>query len=168
MIEKLIDAAHPWLVLAAACCIFLLGLKMGDAIGDAKVARLELSQTKSQRDAVTSALERLIAAQTRADELEARLAKSEANRSNQAQEHQREIKRLTVGRPCLNRGTVSLLNSSTGIAPATLPETADRAPAEDAAAATDTDVAEWISYAIRQYDTCRDRLSALIDYEQGE
>lgn len=168
MIGKILDAGQPWAIVIIACCIFLLGLKLGYAIGDVKVSQLEKQQVTTERDAVKSALERLVASQQRSDVLEARLHTSESLRLTQAQEHQREIKRLTTGRPCLNRGTVSLLNSSTGIQPATLPEAPGRTLAEDAPAATDTDVAEWIDHAIGQYDTCRDRLGALIDYYQGE
>lgn len=168
MIDKLLGGIQPWLMVIIACCVFLLGLKMGYAIGDANVAKLEKTQVEADRDVVKSALERLVASQIRADGLEKRLAESESHRLTQAQEHQREIKRLTTGRPCLNRGTVGLLNRSTGIQPAAMPQSPSRAPAEDAGTATDTDVAEWIDHAIRQYDTCRDRLGALIDYHQGD
>lgn len=167
MIEKILDGIQPWLLVIIACCVFLLGLKMGYAIGDAKASKLETQQANTERDAVKSALERLVASGKRADALETKLNAAEAQRLTQSQEHQREIKRLTTGRPCLNRGTVRLLNRAPVI-PAAVPETASRPVAEDAAAATDTDVAEWIDHAIDQYDTCRDRLGALIDFEQGD
>ena len=168
MIEKILDGIQPWLLVIIACCVFLLGLKMGYAIGDAKASKLETQQANTERDAVKSALERLVASGKRADALETKLNAAEAQRLTQSQEHQREIKRLTTGRPCLNRGTVRLLNLSAGNQPATVPKVAGGPLAEDAAAATDTDVAEWIDHAIDQYDTCRDRLGALIDFEQGD
>lgn len=167
MIDKILNGIQPWLLVIVACCVFLLGLKMGYAIGDAKAARLEAAQAKAQSDTATANLARHLADKKRADALEARLAEAEQKRLSQQQEHQREIKRLTRGWPCLNAGTVRLLNQSSGIQPAAVPETTGEPVAEDAAAATDSDVAEWIDHAIRQYDTCRDRLGALIDYHQG-
>ena len=114
-----------------------------------------------------AALARLQHAQARGDALEERLAVEEASRQSQALEHAREIKRLTTGRPCLNAGTVRLLNESTiGLRASTLPTPASGAIAADAAAASDTDVAGWIDAARRQYDACRDRLGALIDWHQ--
>lgn len=168
MIEKIIDGAEPWLLVIVACCVFLLGLKVGYVIGDAKVARLEATQATAQRDTAVAVTENMIAAQRLANALESKLAASEQTRLSQQLEHQREIKRLTTGRPCLNGGTVRLLNSSAGIQPAAVPESASEPPAEDAAAASDTDIAGWIDHAIRQYETCRGRLGALIDFEKGE
>jgi hypothetical protein len=155
---------QPLLIAAS----LLLGGWFGYQISHAELVRLQRDVAILGQKNTDAALRRYVQAAQRADLLEGRLATSEAARLTQAEEHTREIKRLTTGRPCLNAGTVRLLNSSTGIWPVSLPETASRPAAEDAAAATDTDVAEWIDHAIRQYDTCRDRLGALIDYEQGD
>lgn len=171
MIEKLMKSfdAFEWvLLLIIAGCIFLLGLKLGYMAGDAKAARLETQQASAEHAALKSAVDRLEAAKTRADTLETQLAQANAARDQQALEHSHEIARLTRRVPCLNAGTVRLLNQSRGIEPAAVPESAGRTVAEDAAAATDTDVASWIDHAVRQYDTCRDRLGALIDFHQGE
>lgn len=150
---------------AILCCAFLLGLKMGVAIGDAKVLKVEMAQLEASRQAALDSYNRLVKAQVLADELQRRLDAADQERLSQALEHSREIKRLTRGQPCLNAGTVRLLNGSGGIQQPAVPEAAGRVDAEDAPAATDTDVAEWIDHAARQYSTCRDRLGALIDFE---
>jgi hypothetical protein len=65
--------------------------------------------------------------------LQARLAAEETNRQTQAQEHAREIKRLTTGRPCLNAGTRRLLNEpAIGLRNSGLPAPASGAAAADA------------------------------------
>lgn len=149
-------------------CVLLLGMRVGLYIGDTKVAKLEKAHAEEQRQAAQAHLDKLITSQRRGDMLQRRLADAEQSRLTQAQEHSREIKRLTRGQPCLNAGTVRLLNRSSGIQPASVPEAAGQPAAEDAPAATDTDIAEWIDHAARQYATCRDRLGALIDFEATE
>lgn len=168
MTEKILNAIIAVCTLVVLACVFMLGMKMGLYVGDIKVAKLEKAQAEAERKAATDSRDKLIAAQQVADELQRRLDAADQERLSQAQEHSREIKRLTHGRPCLNAGTVRLLNGSGGIKPPAVPEAPGRTDAEDATAATDTDIAEWIDHAIRQYSTCRDRLGALIDFETAE
>ncbi len=149
-------------------CLMLIGRWIGITEGNLKLAQLEKNHAVAERKAATETRDKLIAAQQVSDRLQRRLDAADQARLSQSLEHSREIKRLTRGQPCLNAGTVRLLNSSSGIKQPAMPETASRPAAEYAAAATDTDVAEWIDHAIRQYDTCRDRLGALIDFEEGQ
>ena len=146
-----------------------LGHRLAKADGDAALAKLQRDHATRETKAAEAALLRLQEAQARGDALEARLAAEEASRQTQAQEHAREIKRLTTGRPCLNAGTVRLLNEPTGHSGTVpVPATTSGATAADAPAASDTDIAGWIDNAQRQYDTCRSRLDALIDWHQGD
>lgn len=166
--------ARPWLAVAflvwtllAAVAGWQTGREQEQDRCTAQVATLKADQAIQERQAAQAALDRLQQAQARGDALQARLATEETNRQTQAQEHEREIKRLTTGRPCLNAGTVRLLNEpAVGLRTPALPAPASGADAADAAAASDTDVAGWIDAARRQYDTCRDRLGALIDWHQ--
>lgn len=135
-------------------------------VKDGEIATLQADQDKAEAAALRRSITRLQAAKARGDALEQRLAKAEEIRKQQAQEAQREIKRLTRGVPCLNAGTVRLLNGAPGIQLGGLSNTAGRAAATDAGAASDTDVAGWIDHAIRQYETCRDRLQTLIDWHK--
>jgi len=168
MTDKILSGIVVLCTLIVLACVFLLGMKMGLYVGDIKVAKLEKAQAEADRQAATDSRDKLIAAQQVANALQRQLEAADQERLSQAQEHSREIKRLTHGRPCLNAGTVRLLNGSGGIKPPAVPEAASRPDAEDAPAATDTDIAEWIDHAIRQYATCRDRLGALIDFETAE
>jgi hypothetical protein len=165
--EKYLNVVAAVAAVVIIACAFLLGFKSGSAAGEIKVANLEKAQAQASTKATQADLADLEAAQRRGDQLQRQLDLAEQTRLSQALEHSREIKRLTRGQPCLNAGAVRLLNRSGGIQPA-VPEAAGRTDAEDAPAATDTDVAEWIDHAARQYATCRDRLGALIDFETAE
>ncbi|MBU9688542.1 MULTISPECIES: hypothetical protein [Betaproteobacteria] len=166
--------ARPWLALAflvwtllAALAGWQTGREQEQDRCTAAIATLKADQATQERQAAQAALDRLQQAQARGDALQARLAAEETNRQTQAQEHAREIKRLTTGRPCLNAGTVRLLNEPTGHSGTVpVPATTSGATAADAPASSDTDVAGWIDNARHQYDACRGRLDALIDWHQ--
>lgn len=144
---------------------FALGQGQAKARGDAALQKLKGEHASEQKNAAAAALERLRSAQQRGDQLAQRLAAAETDRKTQAEEHALEIQRLTTGRPCLNAGTVRLLNQPADtLNAARVPAPAGRTAAEDAPAASDTDVAGWISGAQRQYGECRGRLDALIDW----
>lgn len=168
MTEKLLQVVVTGFTVLVIVAVFLLGRGMGLREGDIKVAKLEKAQAEAERQAATQTRDKLIAAQAVADDLQRRLAIADQARLTQSLEHAREIKRLTHGRPCLNAGAVRLLNSSGGIQQPAVPEAAGRPDAEDASAATDTDIAEWADHAIRLYATCSDRLGALIDFEENK
>lgn len=123
-------------------------------------------QADEKTQAASVALERLQRANERADVLQSALDKTEQKLSTTQKEMQREIKLNTTGRACLNARTVRLLNDDThDNQPASLPTTTGQPAEEDAAAATDTDVADWIAIAKTQYATCTARLDALIDWQ---
>ena len=144
-----------------------LGGRVASAQAEADLAALQLTHELQASQAADAQLARLTAASARGDALAARLAAAQAAQHTQAQEYAREIKRLTTGRPCLNAGTVRLLNDAPAQAGAvSLSAPAGLSAAEAAAAASDTDVAGWIDGAQRQYDVCRRRLDALIDWHQ--
>lgn len=136
---------------------------------DAVIARMEADQAKSEAAVIAAGAKRLRAALALGDALFNQLAEAEKARQKTALEHQREIKRLTTGRPCLNADVVGLLNGTgQGDSASGLSASASGAASEDGPFATDTDVAGWADNARRQYETCRDRLGALIDFETGE
>ena len=143
------------------------GREQAQARCTATIAALNIEETERLRLATQEVLERFRAAQARGDALEERLAEKSRTLELQTREHAREIKRLTTGRPCLNAGTVRLLNDATirlSASPAGVPPPTGGTPAANAPAASDTDVAGWIDDAGRQYETCRNRLDALIDW----
>lgn len=107
-------------------------------------------------------------AQSRGNHLTTRLADSQQRITQLEKEKHHAIKRLTTGRPCLSADAVRVLNQPSYTAPTGLepvPPPPGSAAAADGAFATDTDVGLWIASAKAQYDICRDRLDALIDFD---
>lgn len=135
---------------------------------NAEIAGLKLAyQAEASRTAQES-LQRLVDARRRGDVLENRLAAQEANLQAVSQEKDHAIRRLTVGRPCLDSAAVRVLNQPAGLKPASLPEAAGEPAGADAAFATDTDVGLWIGVCQRSYKTCSARLQAVADFYQED
>lgn len=143
--------------------------------GDVTQARGELATLKEQHSAQlvqerAAALARLQGAIDHANVIESALGDTQQRLSDTQKEVQREIALNTTGRACLNGRTVGLLNRAAADGTATVPgtasepDTADGPAAADTDVATDTDIATWANYAIEQYNTCRARLRALIDW----
>lgn len=151
------------------------GIWIGFEIGAAS-SRIELAQ---QREAAARdhaaiaehASRRLLEAQLRGDALATQL--ETANRAAMRLQENLDdaIRRATTGRPCLREPALRLLDGAHGIKLG-LPAPAGSAAAADGVAAapagelvsSDTAVALWIARAGRQYDECRRRLGALIDW----
>jgi hypothetical protein len=130
----------------------------------AEVATIKRDFAEAQTRIVGEVNARLIAAQARGDALSAKLLQNESDMRRTALEKAHEIARLTTGRSCLNAATVRMLNATGNDQPGSVPSTASGPAAADGSAATDTDVAVWADNARRQFDTCRGRLDALIDF----
>jgi len=146
---------------------FCIGFAIADKWGEIKVSRLESTHAKQQAAAETAARQRLESAQAQGDRLSARLSDTESALNKKTLEVSREVARLTTGRPCLDGRVVGLLNRPAPNA-GPLPQAAVAPDAADGTVATDTDVAGWIGNAKGQYATCRARLAALIDFEEGK
>ena len=135
---------------------------MADA--NAALAGLKATHSDALAQVRAAALRRLQVAEAHADKLQLALDDTEQRLSVKQKEIQLEIARNTTGRACLDGRTVGLLNDAVAGRAATLPAPASEPTPQDAAVATDTDVATWANQAIEQYNTCRARLGALIDW----
>lgn len=166
------------LVVVSLLTGLLLGILPGFELGkltykaEAKSLETELANLKEQHAAALAqanikALERVTAEQARGNSLSEQLAQAESTIRNQSQELKRALKQTTFDRPCLGMRTVRLLNNALGGGVANLPATTGKPFAENEPTATDTDIAEWASTAIEEYETCRVRLEKLIDFERG-
>ena len=133
----------------------------------AELAQVQVDHAEAAKRAAVAASARLAEAETRAEALSSALAHTEQTLNHTALEATREIPRVTNGRPCLGPGAVRLLNGAVQPGAGTVPQTPGAPAAADAAVATDTDVAGWIAGAQGQYETCRARLGALIDFDEG-
>jgi hypothetical protein len=143
----------------------LLGSGVRGVYSEREIAQIKRDIAEQKASTAAAALARLQAAQVRGDALEKRLNAAEQTRQTTSQETQRELSRLTFGRPCLAGAAVRLLNQSSATGqPGRLSAPGGSALAADAAFASDTDLAFWIDAAGNAYGTCRDRLQALIDW----
>ncbi|WP_199031706.1 hypothetical protein [Ralstonia sp. ASV6] len=134
----------------------------------AEIADMKTTQATALATAEQTARERLEAEQKRGNVLSAKLATTEASLTKQTQELSNALSRLTTGRKCLDAPVVRVLNgTSSGAASDDMHAATGTPDAADGPAATDTDVAGWINHAKGQYETCRARLGALIDFEEG-
>ncbi|MFZ6872853.1 hypothetical protein ACO0LF_12375 [Undibacterium sp. Di27W] len=131
----------------------------------AAMAGVKAQHSDQQAQAAQAALQRLQTANERADALQTALDVTEQRLSITKTELNREIQKSTTGRACLNGRTVGLLNrAAAGSEPATLSNASSGPVETNAGIATDTDIATWINSAAAQYNVCRARLDALIDW----
>ncbi|WP_374342612.1 TraR/DksA family transcriptional regulator [Azonexus sp.] len=145
----------------AACC-FAGGWAVEGWRKDAQIAELKREREKEIAGATQGVLERLVKANERGDTLVLQLATTENQRDKFQRERDHALNtRLTRGVPCLGGAAVGVLNLPDGAGRAALSQAASEPVRADGPAATDTDVALWISFAKRSYDTCRGRLRAI-------
>jgi len=131
----------------------------------ARIVTMQRDQAQGIATARAADVETLKLARRQGDALTLRLQTTESTLSKTHQELQYAIHTQTTGRTCLSSGAVRLLNSAAPTdASAYLPAPTAGPSATDGPVATDTDVATWVANARTQYDICRARLSALIDF----
>lgn len=144
-----------------AALIFAAGLAAG-WLGADNVWRAQAATEHTTQAA--AALQTLQAAQRKGDTLSAALARKEQQISQLQKDKRDAVKLATMGRPCLDGPALRLLGAAPGLRLGSLPETSGSAAATDAAVASDTDIAGWVIDAGAQYEQCRERLGALIDW----
>jgi prophage endopeptidase len=127
----------------------------------------KLQQADAQTAALRAAQRRFTLAEARGNQLQSELDAKIDLYLKTYEEKRHAINLLTERRVCLNAPTVRLLNSADGDTATNLPTPATGITAQSDAIATDTDVAGWIANAQQQYDTCRARLDALIDWHEA-
>lgn len=137
----------------------------------AVISKMQVGQAKEKAAAEKAAADQLRATQSLSDVLSSNLANAEYAINTLTLEKTREIHHYATGNICFNTDLTRVLNQPFGDY-TTQSQTSSTPAAEDAAIAsitaeplTDTDLAEWIANAQGQYETCRGRLSALIDFE---
>jgi prophage endopeptidase len=125
----------------------------------------QLKQADAQTEALRAAQRRFIVAEARGNHLQSELDAKTDLYLKTYEEKRHAINLLTERRVCLNAPTVRLLNATADSDTAVnLPTAARGIATPSSAIATDTDVAGWIASTQQQYDTCRSRLDALIDW----
>lgn len=159
-----LEENKAYVLFAALFACFGIGVWVGNSISSADTALQAKDFAEQKQAAVEAVLEKLISA--RAGEREAlnRLATEQAERKKFALEKDREIRRLTTGRPCLAAPVVRLLNLPDGIEPGAVSAAVAGNDAGDGGFASDTDVAQWSRVCRDKYNTCRGYLGALRRY----
>jgi hypothetical protein len=147
--------------LVVAAMIFMAGWTVRGWLAEAALAEREVAFADELLMQSLAGQARFSEAERINTALAQRVAAAENALIQITEEKDREIKRLTTGRPCLDAGVVGVLNRNAKTADNGL--SAPRPAVDPAAAAfaSDTDVALWIAIAQRSYDTCRGRLDAV-------
>ena len=144
-------------------------------------AALRVAHAEAARLAALAGARRLQVAQQHGDALASELAQTLAANNQLFQEKTHALQRVATGRACLSGPALGVLNSAPGLrvagldgvpAPgaaaaaagaATAPDTNAPAPGGERVA-TDADIGTWALGAGAQYEACRARLDALIDW----
>lgn len=156
----------------------LLGITLGFALCaamlvphyHARIATMERDQAQAVAAARAADIETLQLAKRQGDVLTARLQNTESALHAKQKDLHDAINSQTTGRACLSGSVVRMLNGAAGDNASDLPTpaastaAADGATAPNSGFATDTDVAQWAANARAQYETCRARFDALIDF----
>ena len=182
---------HAWTVVAIVVPVLalLIGLIAGALVARhytqaplrAQLAELRQANAQAQTKALQDQALRIQQAQARTDDLAQKLGTALQLNDQLTQEKTDAIKSATVGRACLSDRALRVLNGSPGIRVAGLdgmPTTGPRADAASAPTATDPDtaglivtdtgIATWSVTAGKQYEACRLRLNALIDWHEAQ
>lgn len=147
------------------------------------LASLKQTHTESLRLAQLAAAKRLQDAQQRSDTLSTALAETITQTATLQQEKTHALRLAAAGRVCLDARALGVLNTSPGLrvagfdgvpapepaaaaahAPAATDSNASDTSRTPGLVATDEDIGAWSIGAGAQYEACRKRLDALIDW----
>lgn len=148
-------------------CLFVgagVGMQIGRSPLQAELAQLRTTHAETARLAAQASARQLQAAQVRGDAITHDLAQRQAQIDQLHQDKRHALTRVTTGRPCLSSAAVRLLNDDPADYGAAVPQATGSPDAAGATTATDADVGGWAIAARAQYNTCRARLAALIDW----
>ena len=142
-----------------------------------QLAQQEATYTREKLRTSERTAEVLQAANDRGDQLLNVLELRQADINQLAREKRDAINKVTTGRACLGESALRVLNTAPGLRVRGVAPTVSSTAAAGAAAAaytdigdvsdivsTDTDIATWAIDAGAQYEVCRARLDALIDW----
>lgn len=140
-----------------------LGYSVGAALSATELEKARHIYTRAQAAQAEQSSRLLLEAQARGDALTTRLETANHAARRLQENLDDALRRATTGRACLREPALRLLDHAAGLR-ADLPTAAGGAAAADGRVASDTDVARWIGRARHDYDECRRRLDALIDW----
>lgn len=141
-----------------------LGWEVGRAPLKVQLAQQSAAHATEKKLLAEHAAQTLQDAQVRGDALTTGLLNQQTHIDQLTTEARRAIPQVTAGKPCLGPAALRLLDSAPGLSVNGLPPATGGAVAADGRIATDTDIAGWSLDAGAQYEVCRARLDALIDF----
>lgn len=156
--------------LVAACVAAAIYGGWVEARLEAQISTIKTRHATEKRVAAEDATQRLQAAQARGDQLINGLEQRQDQINQLAREKRDAINKVTTGRTCLGEPALRMLHSAPGLSvrgltPAISGTVATgSATAPDTFVSTDIDIASWAVDAGAQYEVCRARLDALIDW----
>ena len=157
---------------AAVAAASSVGWTVGRAPLLTQLAQQDATYTREKLRTFERSAEVLQAATDRGDQLVEALELRQADINQLSREKRDALAKVTTGRTCLGESALRLLNSAPGLtvrglAPAVVSTAAAGQPtAPDTVVSSDTEVATWIVDAGAQYEVCRARLDALIDWHE--
>lgn len=175
---KRMNPAIRWIGIIVAGLALAAAGRLGWSTGRAplltELANQDNAHTREKLRTFERTAEVLQDAQDRGDALYSTLAARLAEIDQLTKEKHHAIANVTTGRACLGGPALRLLSTAPGLSVSGLAQAPGGAAATDAAAATDTDntgivstdsdIAGWAIDAGAQFEVCRARLDALIDW----
>jgi len=159
--SRLVDLLCAATMLA---CAAGAGWEVGRAPLQVQLAQQSATHAAEKRKAAEQAASTLQAAQARGDALSTGLLNQQTTIDQLKTEARRAIPQVTTGKPCLGPAALRVLDSAPGLDVAGLSPATGGAAAEGGPVATDADIAGWVVDAGAQYEVCRARFGALIDW----
>lgn len=159
---QLLDIA---LLLAVAVCSAGVGVKLTAWRKNAEIAGLQQAAAQREAQLAEHASRSVLEAQARGDVLTRQLSAATRAASRLRKERDHALQLATTGRACLDGAALRVLDGAPGLRVA-LPAAPGGTAGADGAVATDTDLARWALDAGEQYEACRNRLDALIEFSE--
>jgi hypothetical protein len=173
MISSLLRMPSLYLAGAAMVAAASVGWTVGRAPLFTQLSQQDAAHTREKLRTFERTAEVLQAANERSDQLLTVLELRQADINQLSREKHDAINKVTTGRTCLDSSALRVLNSSPGLSVSGFAPTIGSTVAAGAAIAadtvfssSDTDIASWAIDAGAQYEVCRARLDALIDWHQ--
>lgn len=160
------DLIDVMLLMAVAVFSAGVGAKLTDWRKGVEIAGLHQAAAQREAQLAEHASRSVLDAQARGDVLTRQLSAATRAASRLRKERDHALQLATTGRACLDGAALRVLDGAPGLR-VDLPAATGGAAGADGAVATDTDLARWALDAGEQYEACRGRLGALIDFNEG-
>lgn len=148
---------------------FMAGQRTAKLSCNSKITEIKQAAATAEAARLSAVNQALVAEKERGDAATARLAATESKINTLNKERIHALNQVTGDHVCFGADALRLLNDTNySNAHAAVPNATASTDASSTGIATDTDVANWIINAQEQYELCRARFSALVDFVKGQ